>query len=71
MGTTGKFINKCEETNRQDMLQILEKWYSFEQSHSILQIVSKDDFYEDEHIQILKGFCDPNVIYYMFKYVPV
>ena len=71
MGTTDKFINKCEETNRQDMLQILKKWYSFEQSHSILQIVSKDDFYEDEHIQILKGFCDPNVIYYMFKYVPV
>lgn len=36
--------NKCEETNRQGMLQILKKWYSFEKSHSILQIVSEDDF---------------------------
>lgn len=24
MGATGKFFNKCEETNRQDLLQILE-----------------------------------------------
>ena len=25
MGTTGKFIDKCEETNRQGMFQILKK----------------------------------------------
>lgn len=61
----------CEVTDEKGVLLILRKWYSFERSHSILQIVSEDDFYEDEHIQILKSFTDSNVFYYMLKHVPV
>lgn len=32
---------------------------------------AQDDFYEDEHIQILKSLTDSNVFYYMLKHVPV
>lgn len=64
------FFNKCKVTDRQGMLQTLRKLYSFEKSHSILQIVAEDDFYEDDRIQILKGFCDSNVFYYMMKRIP-
>jgi hypothetical protein len=56
MYSTDKLFNKCEETNRECMLRTLRKWYSFEKSISILQIVSEDNFYEDENIQILKDF---------------
>lgn len=63
--------NECKVTNRQDMLKTLRKIYSFEKSHSILQIVAEDNFYEDKRIQIRKDFCDSNVFYYMFKHVSV
>ena len=64
------FFSKCKVTDRQGMLQTLRGLYSFEKSHSILQIVSEDDFYEDDYIQIRKGFCDSNVFYYMMKRIP-
>ena len=68
MSATVGLFNKCEVTDRKGVLLILRTWYSFERSYSILQIVSEDGFYEDEHIQILKGFCDSNVFYYMLKH---
>lgn len=67
MGAAVEFFSKCQVTDRKGVLLILRKWYSFERSHSIRQIVSEDGFYEDEHIQLLKGFCDSNVFYYMLK----
>lgn len=62
--------NKCEATNRQGMLQILRELYSFEKSHSILQIVAEDGFWEDDYIQILGGFGHLDLIYYVMKCIP-
>lgn len=67
MGTKDKIFNKCEVTDREGMLKTLKRLYSFEWAHSVLQIASKADFYEDEYIQILKGFGDSNIFYYMLK----
>lgn len=61
------FSSNCELTDREGMLKTLKQLYSVEWSHSVLQIVSEDDFYEDEYIQILKSFCYSNVFYYMLK----
>ena len=62
--------NKCEVTDRKGMLQILRGLYSFEKSHSILQIVAEDGFWEDDYIQILGGFGHLDLIYYMMKCTP-
>lgn len=67
MNAASKFLGECKLTDREDMLQLLRKWYSVEQSHSILQIVSEGNVYEDDHIQILKGFFDSNMFYYVLK----
>lgn len=49
MCSTGELFSKCEVTDRKGVLITLRKWYSFERSHSILQIVSEDDFYEETY----------------------
>ena len=67
MNAASKFFGECKLTDREDMLQLLRKWYSVEQSHSILQIVSEGNVYEDDYIQILKGFLDSNMFYYVLK----
>lgn len=67
MGATGVFASNCELTDREGMLKTLKRLYSVERAHSVLQIVSEGAFYEDEHIQILKGFCNSNVFYYVLK----
>lgn len=67
MGTIYEFFSNCKVTDRQGMLQTLRKFYSFEKSHSILQITSEDVFYVDDHIQIRKGFCDSNTFYYVLN----
>lgn len=67
MGATGVFASNCELTDREGMLKTLERLYSVEWAHSVLQIVSENAFYEDEYIQILKGFVDSNIFYYMLK----
>lgn len=64
---TGESFSKCKATDRKGVFLILRKWYSFERSRSILQIVSENVFYEDEHIQILKSFVDSNAFYYVLK----
>ena len=62
--------NECKEASREGMLEILRGFYSFSESFYILQVVTKDDFYEDDYIQILKSLCDPDLFYYTMKRVP-
>lgn len=62
--------NECKEASREGMLKILRGFYSFKKSFSILQIVTEDDFYEDDYIQILKSLCDSNLFYYTMKRIP-
>ena len=61
--------NKYAVTDRNGMLKILRGLYSFEKSHSILQIVNEDGFWEDDNILIIKGFPDLDVFDYRMKCV--
>lgn len=67
---SGKIFSECKISSVEHMIEILREFYSFEKSLSILQVVTEDNFYEDDYIQILKGFCDSNVFYYMMKHIP-
>ncbi len=61
--------NKYAVTDRNGMLKILRGLYSFEKSHSILQIVNEDGFWEDDNILIIKGFPDLDIFGYSMKCV--
>lgn len=62
--------NECKEASREGMLETLRRYYSFSESLYILQVVTENDFYEDDYIQIIKSLCNSDLFYYTMKRIP-